>query len=114
MRSYHLIMAAESLLETVATHESTLMKELEQAREEARQLVDTAHAEGASIQQEVTNQLEEEVSMLRREAAQARESERSTIQQQTASAVESIRTQSASRADSVRSELIARIIPSID
>lgn len=107
-------MASESLLESVAAHETALMKELEQAREEARALVEVAHTEGAALQQETNARLDEEVAGLRREAAQAREAERAKIQQDTASRVEQIRQESSKRVAVVRDELIARIVPGTD
>ena len=107
-------MASESLLETVATHERKLMDELNGAKEEARQIIESAHATGASLLQETNTKLDADVAVLRRDAAQRRESERNTIQQNTAAKVEQIRTESANRTSAVRDELVARILPGTD
>jgi vacuolar-type H+-ATPase subunit H len=107
-------MASESLLESVAQHENALMKDLDLAREEARQVVEAAHTASAALLQETNAQLDEEVAKRRREAAQAREEERASIQQTTDVKVEQIRTDSVNKTSTVRDELIARIIPSID
>ena len=104
-------MASESLLETVAQHESALMEGLDRAREEARQLVEAAHAAGAVLLQESNARLDEEVAKRRREAAQTREIERTEIQRASADKVEKIRSDSASRTAAVGDELIARILP---
>lgn len=107
-------MASESLLETVATHERGLMDDLNSTREEARQLVEAAHAEGAALLQETNSKLDAEVATLRREAAQRRDTERSTIQQETAADVEQMRSRSASMTSAVRDEIVARILPGTD
>ena len=107
-------MASESLLESVAQHEGTLIEDLDRTREEARQIIEAAHAAGASLQQETNTQLDAEVAAIRREAAQARDGERTKIQNETTARVEQIRSASASNAPAVRDALIAQIIPSLD
>lgn len=107
-------MASESLLESIAQHESSLMKDLDLAREEARQVVEAAHTASAALLQETNTQLDEEVAKQRREAAETRDQERASIQQNTDAKVEQIRTDSANKTSTVRDELIARIIPSTD
>lgn len=114
MGSYYLIMASESMLETIAQHESALMADLEGARVEVRQIVEAAHAASATTLQESNVRLDEDVSKLRRDAAQARETERARIQGETAARVEQIRKDSADKTSAVRDELVARIIPCID
>jgi vacuolar-type H+-ATPase subunit H len=104
-------MASESLLEIVAQHEKQLMESLEGAREEARKVVDAAHAESANVLHEAGATLEAEVAVLRRDAAQAREAQRVAIEQAAAAEVERIRAESAVRTEAVRRELIARILP---
>lgn len=104
-------MASESLLETVAEHESALMADLERAREEARQMVEAAHAESAATFQEAGAALDTDLAGMRRKAAQAREEERAAIEAATARDVERIRNESAGRTQEIRQELIARILP---
>lgn len=104
-------MASETLLETVAQHETTLMAELEQAREEARQIVEAAHAESATTLQEASAALEADLAEKRRDAARAREAERASIEDATAKKVEQIREESAGIKEEVRKELIARVLP---
>ncbi len=107
-------MASVSLLETVAQHEKSLMADLESAREEARQIIDAAHLEGATTLQETNTKLEADIAVLRRDAAQAREEVRVTIQKATTEKVEAIRSESAGRTPQVRAELLARILPNVD
>ena len=104
-------MASESLLETVAQHETALMAELETAREEARQIVEAAHAESAALLQQTSATLDAEVGDLRRNAAQSREEERTAIERASAEEVERIRSESAGRTGDVRKDLVARILP---
>lgn len=104
-------MASISLLESVALHEKSLMADLDRAREEARQALDTAHAESASLLQETNEKLEAEIAVLRRDAARAREEERAAIQKATALKIEQIRSESAGKTPEVRNELIARVLP---
>ncbi len=104
-------MASESLLETVATHEIALMEDLDRAREEARQVVEAAHAAGAALLQETNATLDSEIAVSRREAAKARENERVKIQQDTMAKVAHIRTDATGRIDAVRDELVSRILP---
>lgn len=106
-------MSSVSLLETVAQHEKSLMADLDRARDEARQIIDTAHAESAALLQEAGARLESDIATLRREAAAERESVRASIQKATAEKVETIRRESASRTAEVRQELLARIIPNV-
>lgn len=107
-------MASVSLLESVAQHEKSLMADLDRAREEARQVVEAAHAASASTLQEANSKLEADVAALRRDAAVAREEIRTSIQKATAEKVQAIRTESASRTPQVRAELIARVLPNIE
>lgn len=107
-------MASVSLLESVAQHEKSLMADLDRARDEARQIVDAAHAEVASSLQDFNTKLESDIAVLRRDAAKAREEVRTSIQKATAEKVASIRSESASRTPQVRAELLARILPSVD
>lgn len=107
-------MASVSLLESVAQHEKSLMADLDRAREEARQIVEAAHVESASVQQETNNKLEAEIAILRKDAAKAREEVRVAIQTAAAEKVQSIRNESASRTDKVRAELLSRILPNVD
>lgn len=104
-------MASESLLESVAQHETALMKELDQARESAREIIEAAHTASATHQQELNSRLEEEVASMRKDAAQKRESERKAIEKNTADNVDAIRSAAAGRTDSVRDALVARILP---
>ncbi len=90
------------------------MDELNTTREEARQIVEAAHAEGAALLQDTNSKLDAEVATLRREAAQRRDAERDAIQKETAAKVEQIRTTSASMTSAVRDEIIARILPGTD
>jgi len=107
-------MAAESMLETIAQHESALMADLEKARDEARRIVEAAHAAGATALLETNSRLDADVAALRREAIQKREAERSRIQQETAARVEIIRAETAGKTAAVRDDLLARIIPGND
>ena len=104
-------MASESLLETIAQHEKALVADLERAREESRQVIEAAHAEGAAILQEAAAKLDVELAAMRRDAARAREEERVAIERATAEKVEQIRSESAGKTPQVRKELIARILP---
>lgn len=107
-------MASVSLLESVAQHEKALMADLDRAREEARQIIETAHIESASTLQETNTKLEADIAALRRDAAVAREEIRVAIQKATADKVQSIRSESAGRTPQVRAELLARILPNVD
>ena len=104
-------MASESLLDTVARHETALIESLEGAREEARQLIEAAHAESAALLQESGAKLDAEIGALRRDAALAREAVRSEVERASAGEVERIRSESAARTHEVRRELVARILP---
>jgi len=104
-------MASVSLLESVAQHEKSLMADLDRAREEARQIIEAAHAASASALLEANTKLEADVAALRRDAAMAREELRASIQKATIEKVQSIRSESASRTPEVRAELLARILP---
>ena len=106
-------MATVSLLESVAQHEKSLMADLDRTREEARQIVEVAHADSASVLQDTNTKLEADIATLRREAAQEREQVRSAIQKATEESVQSIRSESADRTADVRSELLARILPNV-
>lgn len=106
-------MATLSLLESVAQHEKSLMTDLDRARDEARQIIEAAHADSASVLQEANTKLEGEIAILRRDAAQEREKFRNAVQKATADSVQSIRSESASRTSEVRAELLARILPNI-
>ena len=105
-------MASESLLETIAGHETSLMADLDRAHEEARQIIEAAHIEAATLLQDTSAKLDSELATMRRDAAQAREEERISIEKATADKVEQIRDASAARMGDVRQELIARILPS--
>jgi len=104
-------MASESLLETVARHETALIESLEGAREEARQVIEAAHAESAALLQESGAKLEAEVGVLRRDAALAREAVRAGVEKASIEEVARIRGESAARTHEVRKELVARILP---
>lgn len=104
-------MASISLLESVALHEKSLMADLDRAREEARQALDAAHAESASLLQETNEKLEAEIAALRRDAAHAREEERVAIQEAAAQKIRQIRSESAGKTPEVRKELVARVLP---
>lgn len=104
-------MASQSLLETVARHETTLIASLEGAREEARSIVEAAHAESAALLQESSAKLDTEVSVLRRDAARSREEVRAAIEKASIEEVGRIRSESAARTLEVRRELVARILP---
>ncbi len=104
-------MASISLLESVALHEKSLMADLDRAREEARQALDAAHAESASLLQETNEKLEAEIAALRRDAARAREEERVAIQEAAAQKIRQIRSESAGKTPEVRKELVARVLP---
>ena len=106
-------MATVSLLESVAQHEKSLTADLDRTREEARQIVEVAHADSASVLQDTNTKLEADIATLRREAAQEREQVRSAIQKATEESVQSIRSESADRTADVRSELLARILPNV-
>lgn len=107
-------MASVSLLESVAQHEKSLMADLDRARDEARQIIDTAHLDSATALQESNVKLEADIAVLRRDAAQAREEVKVTIQKATAEKVQAIRSESAGRTPQVRAELLARILPNVD
>jgi len=104
-------MASESLLETVARHETELIAGLESAREAARAIVESAHAEAAALLQASSEKLEAEIGELRRNAAREREDVRVAIEKASADEVERIRSESAGRTNDVRKDLIARILP---
>lgn len=87
------------------------MAELDSAREDARGIIDTAHAENAALLQETGAALDAELGEMRRNAARAREEERAAIEKASAAEVEQIRKQSAGRTDTVRKDIIARILP---
>lgn len=107
-------MSSVSLLESVAQHEKSLMADLDRAREEARQIIDAAHAESASALLESNVKLEAEIAVLRRDAAVTREEARIAIQTATAEKVQAIRSESSSRTPQVRAELLKRILPNVD
>ncbi|MCF6285669.1 MAG: hypothetical protein L3K26_10815 [Candidatus Hydrogenedentes bacterium] len=90
------------------------MEDLDRAREEARQLVEDAHAAGASFLQESNAKLDEDVAARRREAAKTREAERTKTQEASAVQIEKIRAESASKTSTVCDELITRILPGTD
>ncbi len=104
-------MASESLLETVACHETALLADLETVREEAREIVEAAHRESAALLQAANEKLDAEIADLRRNAAREREEVRLSIEHATAAEVERIRTESAGRTHDVRQALLARIVP---
>ena len=79
--------------------------------EEARQALDAAHAESASLLQETNEKLEAEIAALRRDAAHAREEERVAIQEAAAQKIRQIRSESAGKTPEVRKELVARVLP---
>jgi len=106
-------MASVSLLENVAQHEKSLMADLDRAREEARQVIESAHAKGAAALQESNARLDAEIAALRRDAAQEREEVRTKIQREAAEQVEAIRRESAERTAAVREDLLARILPNV-
>lgn len=104
-------MASESLLESIAQHETSLMGDLDSTREEARQIVEAAHADSAVVLQNTNTQLEAQIAELRRNAAREREEVKTSIEEAAASNVEKIRTESAERKADVRKELVDRILP---
>lgn len=105
-------MSSESLLENVARHETALMKELDLAREDARLVVDAAHADGAAYLQDAAARLDGEIGEMRRLAARSREEVRVSIEQAATAEVQRIRDESSSRTGDVRQELLARVVPS--
>jgi len=106
-------MATASLLESIAAHEKELMADLSRTREESRGILDTAHSDSATLLQESNARLDSDIATLRRDAAVEREKVRTSIQNATADAIESIRRESASRTAQVRQELLARIVPGV-
>jgi len=104
-------MSDRSLLETVADHEKGLAESLSSAEEEARALSDAAHDEAASTLSHANAELDREIAALRKEAAEARDSEQARIEQESAARVDDIRRNAESKLQSALEEILRRILP---
>ena len=100
-----------SLLETVARHEQQLMAQVAAAHEEARALIEQAHADAASGAQQDLSQLDMFAAGQRREATETRERERADIERKMEETVATIRTRAAGGLDDAVKKVVQLVLP---
>jgi vacuolar-type H+-ATPase subunit H len=101
----------DTLLETVADHEVSLMQQLAEAKKEASRGIEEAHTAAATHLLSVQQTLESESAARRKDAALARERDRAAIQAETARHVAELRSTVADKAGQVRDEIIGMLLP---
>lgn len=100
-----------SLLEIVAAHEAGLMAQVSAGEDSGRELLDTAHAEATSFLTEDYAHLEREVAEIRRNAAEQREADTTSIRAACDARVSEIRSKAGARLDEVFREVVDRVVP---
>jgi hypothetical protein len=100
-----------SLLETVARHEQTLIAEIAAAHDEARRIIEQAHADAASAAQQDASQLDMFVAGQRREAADTREQASIEIERKMQETVASIRARAAGGLDDAVKKVVQLVLP---
>jgi len=104
-------MASGSLLEKVAQHEIALMAELDTAEAQAQTIIDAAYTAASAHLQAVQARMDAEIIEMRRKAADERIAIREGIENASRKRVKEIRDKSASKLESVKSELLNLVLP---
>ena len=99
------------MLGAVVQHERELLSQLDDARAEARTVIDEAHLDAGRLEDEAQKSLSVEVAELQRAAEAAREQERQTLLAQAREKVEADRSQARSYMEAAVRDVVALVVP---
>jgi len=100
-----------TLLETVASHEESLLTKVDGARTDARGAIEAAQEQALTLIQETNAALDAELAERRRAAAESRAAESERIERETKERVDSMRAKANVSIERLKHELVAQLLP---